>query len=295
MTNMYNLILDELKKRIPLEKDEDLALYLQELQPCAKNLWSSYRSTIVNFNYALEENQATYLLRYFPHYTLPVAYSFYENRNKGIIKIHNLLHQDIHLFGAGACPEIIGYLKFLGRSFPNQTYNFNVFAYDIAANTWEFGRNINLEAIVPHYLNKNTIDNFNSKQLDMTVPFQIDINTQKPQVIIFQNCFNEIPVNRYKQVTENIKNLFISLPPNSIMLLIDLANYSNAMSLLGNIKSEIILQKGSLATSSIIEKISRESSYYANLPQIIKDNLLTREHGLIPRKTIDFSYVMFTK
>jgi hypothetical protein len=292
---MYNLILDELKKRIPLSTDEDLALYLQSLQPCAKNLWTSYRSTIVNFNYALEENQVAYLLRYFPHYTLPVAYSFYENRNKGLMKICETSNQDIQLFGAGACPEIIGYLKFLAKCFPEKKYNLNIKAYDIATTTWKFGRDINYDAIIPHYLKSSTINSFNSEELDMTIPFQIDIDKQKSQIIIFQNCFNEIPVNRYRQVTENVKNLFISLPPNSVLLLIDLANYSNAMNLLGNIKSEISLQKGSLGTSSIIEKINRESSYYSNLPQIIKDNLLTREHGLIPKKSIDFSYVMFTK
>jgi hypothetical protein len=295
--NVYNIILDELKRIIPLNTEKELAEYLQTLQPFAKTFWNEYQKSNVKVDYSLREYQIIYLLRYFPRYTIPVPHSFYKNKEKPTItSFFDNTEQDIHLFGAGSCPEIIGYLGYVNKYYAEKQYNFTIYAYDIAINSWELSRTLTQNTIVRSYLNNNKIV-FHNKELDIAQPFDITINTQRTQLIIFQNCFNEIPETEHKIVIDNIKKIFISLPVNSILLIIDLKNYSIVDKLFEGIKEEIKLLPQNLLISRAksIEIKGDDLLSYNPLPIVVKENLLTGKDKLKPKKNVEFSYLMFAK
>lgn len=277
--------------------------FLETLKPIAKNLWWAFRNFPVNINYQLQSIQEIYLLRYFPPYSRP------------IFEILSALHHNPgHLpfdsqkivasfIACGPCPEIYGFFDFLMNvtAFRPNTIDINTF--DINNRAWTYSRNIVFNDVIPSVCRIQQppiIINQNNNQIDISqencfVPFAS--NFQNSNLIVFQNCLNEISIENTHIVITNICNIVQSMSANAILLIIDLDSYENVLNLLTAITANDIVNNLTInLRHTSTEVTSLDITDIANnIPNIVKENLLTGENYLIPRKRVDYVYLVLKK
>lgn len=293
-TILYNCILEGLENSIDFYNKNNhgtFESYLQSLQKPAEQLWYSYRSNQVKVSYSEPSIQAVYLMRYYPHY----AYMNFQILEiiHGQNPFKNLINEtlEVCLFGAGPCPEIVGLSKFLSDNYQN-IKKLTVNVYDIAADEWTLSRNITEKFIIPEYwsgdlqLNSNYLDLCESNSLH-----SIKTTIKKSQIFIFQNCLNEI--YNISTVQTNLNFLLNEIPVGSVIIIIDL-NYRQNVSIIDRLKEQVSNRDDFEVYSPPIEEIKIQSC--PNLPQIIKQNLLTGKDMLVPRsKDIDCLFISLQK
>ena len=106
---------------------------------------------------------------------------------------------------------------------------------------------------------------------------------------IFQNCLNEIWNTSTTQ--ENIKSLLDCAPLNSFIIIGDLLAYDQNRRILEDI-AKIANQRNDY---QIIERGELEIASSLKIPEIVRQNLLTGEDGLIPRYRIRFLFLVICK
>ncbi len=292
-TILYNCILEGLENSIDFyNKNNHITFesYLQSLQKPAEQLWHSYRSNQVKVSYSEPSIQAVYLMRYYPHY----AYMNFQILEiiHGQNPFKNLINEtlEVCLFGAGPCPEIVGLSKFLSDNYQN-IKKLTVNVYDIAADEWTLSRNITEKFIIPEYwsgdlqLNSNYLDLCESNSL-----YSIKTKIKKSQIFIFQNCLNEI--YNIATVQTNLNFLLNEIPVGSVIIIIDL-NYRQNVSIIDRLKEQVSNRDDFEVYSPPLEDIKIQPC--PNLPQIIKQNLLTGKRELIPRKNINCIFISLHK
>ncbi|WP_264321505.1 hypothetical protein [Zarconia navalis] len=254
------------------------------MQTSVRELRKSYWSNFVVVDYARPSIQASYLITYYPHYA------------QMTLEILRLLWSEFScdrevkacFFGAGPCPELVGLTQFLGdRSPKTRTLIANI--YDIAAQRWTPSRLITQNYIIPKswrgklFLNSEKLD-FGQKSAFENI--QSIVQSQK--LFVFQNCFNEI-IDR-SILLENINFLFDNASTDSFIIIADLLYPHNLIIFeeideMVDVREEIeVLQAGTLRVTSSLP-----------IPQILKNNLLTGEDGLIPRSRINFRFLALRK
>ena len=197
--NIYNQLLVDLSSSKSI-KDIDLANYLIELRPLASKLYKSLQNDSVSVNYADEDVQIAYVLRYFPVY--------WEQIFSALTKIYsakdfkNYSSFNIGLFGSGPCPEIIGIIRFFENLLDSSIgdLNNNIFtlpkiihSYDQSNSTWKFSKNTFIHppkrarAIVDFGINIASGDFDFTKDLKLPTKFQDNFY----DICCFQNCLNE--------------------------------------------------------------------------------------------------------
>jgi hypothetical protein len=260
------------------QRDVSFERYLQKLQEAARELWESYRNPTVNIDYSRSSIQASYLLRYYPHYAymaLQICKILHERNLFNDIINENL---SACFFGAGPCSELSGFIKFLSRHYPNtRTVIANV--YDIASRHWTPSRVITQNFIIPNLwegeldLQPNYLDLCQSDSLNT-----ISETIQGSQLFIFQNCLNEI--YNLDSVQVNLDYLFNTVPANSLIIIIDLYNYNQNFTIIKQIEDRVINRHD----FAIYRPETLKIKSYPSLPTIIQENLLDGSSGLIPRK-----------
>jgi hypothetical protein len=290
---MYDLIINAIKTKNNFSSDDLLASYLQNLQEPVKALRKSYWSYPVSVDYSKEDNQVAYLITYFPHYTGLLLYILAQHHHD--IATHTFSQHYLGLFGGGPCPELIGYLSFLQRINPTKISKLEVVNFDIAADTWAYSRDMNMQHIVPQYKGNNVIKNFTVLKMDIT-SLWTDVTTNEiPKIAVFQNCLNEPNVSKHPTIIQNFKVLFQALPSKSTIIIIDFANYSEVINLIEKIEKDLTPLQGFRLIRSVKAGHINGLSAFSEPPPMIRDNLLTGKSGLIPRKYITFSYSMIYK
>ncbi|MFM9265540.1 hypothetical protein [Tychonema sp. BBK16] len=292
-TILYNCILEGLENSIDFYNKNNhgtFESYLQSLQKPAEQLWHSYRSNQVKVSYSEPSIQAVYLMRYYPHY----AYMNFQILEiiHGQNPFKNLINEtlEVCLFGAGPCPEIVGISKFLSEQYQN-IKKLTVNVYDIASDEWTLSRNITEKFIIPEYwsgdlqLNSNYLDLCESNSLH-----SIKTTIKKSQIFIFQNCLNEI--YNISTVQANLNFLLNEIPVGSVIIIIDL-NYRQNVSIIDQLKQQVSNRDDFEVYSPPLEDIKIQPC--PNLPQIIKQNLLTGKRELIPRKNINCIFISLQK
>lgn len=293
-TILYNCILEGLENSIDFYNKNNHGTfenYLQSLQKPAEQLWYSYRSNQVKVSYSEPSIQAVYLMRYYPHY----AYMNFQILEiiHGQNPFKNLINEtlEVCLFGAGPCPEIVGLSKFLSDNYQN-IKKLTVNVYDIASDEWTLSRNITEKFIIPEYwsgdlqLNSNYLDLCESNSLH-----SIKTTIKKSQIFIFQNCLNEI--YNISTVQTNLNFLLNQIPLGSVIIIIDL-NYRQNLSIIDQLKQQVSNRDDFEVYSPPLEEIKIQPC--PNLPQVIKQNLLTGKDMLVPRsKDIDCLFISLQK
>jgi len=258
--------------------------YLASLQSFVKRLRQAYRNNKVAVDYSSTEMQAAYLIAYYPHYvemTLKIL---------KLLSSYLKFNQEIKacFFGAGPCPEVAGLTQFLAEQFP-KTERLVANVYDIASNTWTPSRNITHQYVIPHLWQGQVELNSYSLNLCARQSFQgIRSSLEGADLYIFQNCLNELGDTLPAQ--ENVNFLFDTSSQGSIMIIADL-QYGQNRIFLQNLKEMInrkndfeVLNQGNLAFTSSL-----------TVPQVVLENLLTGEDGLIPRSNIQFLFLAARK
>ena len=288
MEKLYEYILEGLKNSPDFYNPnlhQTFESYLKSLQNAAKYLWKSYRSNTVKVDYSDPQVQAAYLIRYYPHYvqvTLeilrlsPEIFTFPEQINACF-------------FGACPCPEVAGLTQFLTEH-SQQTKSIIVQIYDIASEQWKLSPEVTKNFVVPK-LWKGDISGV-VRKLDLCSPNTFDPITEvisNCHLFIFQNCLNEIWNTSTTQ--ENIKSLLDCAPLNSFIIIGDLLAYDQNRIILEDI-AKIANQRNDY---QIIERGELEIASSLKIPEIVRQNLLTGEDGLIPRYRIRFLFLVIRK
>ena len=196
------------------------------------------------------------------------------------------------LFGAGAAPEAVGLVSFLGEYYPN-LQSLSIRVYDIYANTWAISQNIT-QKIIPELWQGNFT--FSTEELDFCQPnsFHLLENAiANSQVFIFQNCLNELknPVN----FNENIRYLLTQMPINSLLIMADLRIYQKTSEFQVQVKK--LLQELEFDRQILCVRHSEMLDFRSAIaiPAIITKNLLTGTHLLIPRTQIKCNFISVYK
>ena len=292
--SVYNKIveaIDELNDA-PLEIKE----YLQSLKPDVRQLRASYRKPPpVCVNYALQNIQSAYLITYFPHY-----YQL-------IYKI--LLEQDLPsmkakagfsaiFIGGGPGSEAYGTVKYILEYCPN-IKNINIDILDINAGTWSYSHSALTGFMLPELNRYSDVSlHWNSQQFDL-----VDLNAtsanrtlfENADLVVIQNCINEIAQNEYQVLENNILDVFKFIPDSSSLLMVDLTT---------SVRSQIAqLEKAVEAKFPDINKNTTSGNRSASavtsinyIPsQIIRENLLNKTDGLWPRKHLKYDFSLLNK
>ena len=241
---MYNEILQGVKIKHSLTSENEVNNHLQNLQNNVKSLRQAFRVFPVRFDYTNVNIQQAYMFAYYPHYTELLEYALNSANNS----LNNNFPSNLLLFGSGPCPEIIGYLKFLNGQNQIEKMDLSVSIYDIASTHWEYSRDITFNQIIPSYINGHTISKWSSKDFKINVPLG-KVNLSEPQLVVYQNCLNEIDLSDYDTIKSNFEKLYDNLPSNSIIAIIDFHEYPDVVNLISSIPS-------------IIRKILQTHGYY---------------------------------
>jgi uncharacterized protein YjbI with pentapeptide repeats len=296
LDNIYEHILTGIcsLNEISREDEDNLGQYLQSLKPYAIKLWQSYRSERVNIDYHDYNAQAAYLIRYYPHYA-QMTREVFDSLSPDILPFRSSSLQAC-FFGAGPVPEAIGLINYLKHKFLNiNAVKFN--AYDIAADSWWISRDITRNYLVPPYWDRQFILNAYALNLcEINALDKIKTAIKNSSLFMVQNCLNEF-VNSSELFVENIAFLVSEMPANSIIIIADQNNYSSVVNLMRKTESRIMsIPEASVIRSHSAGLISLDSlNALPPIPQVIRENLLTGEDKLIPRRWISFNYIAIQK
>lgn len=271
--------------------------YLQNLQPLAKQLWSSYREDHVQVDYSNMDVQAIYMLRYYPAYSeiLPYIFSLSDYR------IDNP-HFQVAFFGAGPAPELYGLVKYLLKFKNIQSISTRL--YDIAANEWDFSRNITMQNLIPDILqqrfftSESYVFDIRQPQSINSIPIELVIGCD---LFVFQNCLNELGENSHNNAIENIILLLRRASQGSVLVVIDRSGYGGALSLIESIERIVI-------NESLGEVLKQKDMKYCTdevlkkMPDVVKNNLFfgvsshySGHAGLILAKSIKYHSILIQK
>jgi molecular chaperone DnaK (HSP70) len=296
MRDIYDIIVQGIKDEEGLSEN-GLLVRLKQLQLSVKTLRNAYRNYPVHVPYERIDIQAAYLITYFPHYYLLIYKvliedypSIFEGKNK--VKLV--------YFGGGPGPEIYGTIKYIINNRP-EVKIIDVVLFDINATQWRYSHNILQKNILPAIVNSEIQVNISFKHCDLTKQFDEKSNADHINgcdLMVFQNCMNEIPIASINQLKVNFQRIYNLMPSNSSLLLSDLTGGSPAVtSLMQNLEYQIISNDSPTLLHSIIENSSCQTmlSVHHSPSFIVQQNLLVGTDGLIPRKWLKYNYCFLQK
>jgi molecular chaperone DnaK (HSP70) len=289
---IYDSIVDGLsqKKAANLSIDE----YLQSLQKPVKALRVAYRNTPVVVPYENNDTQAAYLTTYLPHYYQLIYKIFLEDvpeifQNKEVVSLT--------FIGGGPGSEAYGAIKYIVNNCP-KVKTIHVTILDINANTWSFSHDIVFNSLIKSITNGKINVHLNSVYFDLVSSKDITnvkAIIQKSDLLVIQNCLNEVANINLPALKNNINSLFKLLPSTSYLLMSDLT--SGVRTTIKNLEKILV---DDFAPTFIKTTLNLPSSktlisvHHRPSPIIVK-NLLNYSDGLIPRKNLNYDYSILSK
>ena len=234
----YPTILDAIYSAQSVATDEQKQGYLQQLQESAVELWKTYRNSQVEVDYTNSHFQEVYLLRYFFPYSLLVPSVLHYH-------LEDLFHLKDELliasfFGCGPGPELYGLMYYL-RHFQSDVAMISASMLDLAPTGWEYGRNIIYENLLNQIWDPGLyeISEFELNLAGRDGDFLIADSAnwvKESNLIIIQNCLNEIPASKHEQILTNVMHIADIMKSGALMLIIERYGYPYVRELLGNIR-----------------------------------------------------------
>lgn len=289
---LYDAIINGLEDKI--KSKANIQQYLQSLQNSVKKLRVAYRSYPVHVNYENTDIQAAYLTTYLPHY-YQLIYKIFLEEVPSIFQDKEEVN--LTFIGGGPGSEAYGAIKYISNNCP-KTKVINITILDINADTWNFSHDIVSKHLVNSIINKDLIVNWKAIQFDLTDTS--DLNRvkniiEKTNLLVIQNCLNEIANIDFPALKSNISLLFKFLPSSAYLLMSDLT--SGVRTVIKALEEMLIKDfnpaffKSTLSLPSSISVLSVHHQPNA----IIRTNLLNGSDGLIPRKWIKYDYSILSK
>lgn len=290
--NIYDQIVEGIQQN--KSNSDSIENYLKSLQPSVRSLRLSYRKHPVHVCYHLEEIQSAYLLTYLPHYYQLIQKILQEQDFANSVVNDEFT---VTFIGGGPGSEAFGVIKYL-LEHKASIQKITVNILDINAKTWDYSHKVVQDGLINSVNSKRVQIDWNVLQFDLTsasdIQKYLDIFKQS-NLIVIQNCINEIAATHYHQLNQNISQIYLNLPENGSLLMIDLT--SSIRSKIKGIEDAIKTKFNPQATASTLGNSSPSSmvSYNARPSSIIRRNLLTGMDGLIPRKNLKYDYSLITK
>lgn len=292
--SIYNQIVEAIDEL----NDESLEIkdYLQSLQPDVRQLRASYRKPPpVYVDYAKQNIQSAYLITYLPHY-YQLIYKILLEQDLSTMK--SKTEFSAVFIGGGPGSEAYGTIKYILEYCANIKY-INVDILDINAATWGYSHSALTGFMLPDLNRFNDISlNWNRHQFDLVDPNVVNSNKsifKNADLVVIQNCINEIAQNKYKILENNILDIFNFIPNTSSLLMIDLT--TSVRSQIAKLEKAIESKFPNINknTTSGNRSASALTSINYRPSQIIRENLLNYTDGLIPRKNLKYDYSLLNK
>jgi molecular chaperone DnaK (HSP70) len=289
---IYNAIVSGFQANIPA--NTGIEVYLQSLQKSVKSLRIAYRNNPVFVAYEKTDIQAAYLATYLPHY-YQLIYKIFIEEVPDIFKGKKEVH--LAFIGGGPGSEAYGAIKYILNNCLDAKI-IHVTILDINASTWGFSHNIVSENLVENVNDGKAQIHWKAIAFDLTS--EADIKKVKPiiensDLLVIQNCLNEIAANNLPSLKSNIKTLFEFLPGNAYLLMSDMTSVARpTMKVLEKYLQDTVAPKFIKTTLSSPSSRSLISVHHRPSP-IIAQNLLVGTDGLIPRKNISYDYSIMSK
>jgi hypothetical protein len=278
------------------DKPLDIKEYLQSLKRDVRQLRASYRKPPpVYVNYALQNIQSAYLITYFPHY-YQLIYKILLEQDLQIMK--SKTDYSAIFIGGGPGSEAYGTIKYILDYCPN-IKNITIDILDINATTWNYSHAALSGFLLPELNRYNQVSvKWNSHQFNLVDVNSIKSNTslfENADIVVIQNCINEIASSEYKILEKNILNVFKLLPDLSSLLMIDLT--TSVRSKIAHLEQIIENSFSNISKKSTSGNRSASAMTSINFrpSPIIIENLLDYTDGLIPRKNLQYDFSLLSK
>jgi molecular chaperone DnaK (HSP70) len=290
-------IYDSITNGIDHHKNSTLgiAAYLQSLKPSVKQLRRSYLTKPVYVPYQEYDIQSAYLITYLPHY-YNLIYTILNSEGEDIFGNKEVIN--IGYIGGGPGSEVYGTIKYILNNCP-LIKQVNITVFDINADTWIYSHKIVLDYLIKDLEGSDSIEiKWSAVNFDLTNSDNIDKSEERfnsLNLLVIQNCLNEIAPKDVNQLEINVKNIFLALPGSSFFLMADLT--SGARDVIKNLEQllertgKINYKKSTLNQEHPI----RVRSINPSPSFLITQNLLTGEDGLIPRANLIYDYSLLSK
>jgi len=291
-------VYDQIVEAIDELNDKPLKIreYLQSLKPVVKQLRSTYRKPLpVYVNYALQNIQSAYLITYLPHYYQLIYKILVEQE---LQRMKTITDFSAVFIGGGPGSEAYGTVKYILEYCPN-IKNISIKILDINANTWNYSHSALNGYLLPELNRYKDISvKWNSHDFNLVDVNDIELNTcffENADIVVIQNCINEIAQRDYDTLEKNILGIFKLLPDYSSLLMIDLT--TSVRSKIAHLEKKIednFLDIRKTTTSGNRSPSAMTSINYRP-SQIIRENLLDFSNGLMPRKNLKYDFSLLSK
>ena len=290
--DIYDAIVGGFKKRIP--SNQGIEAFLQSLQKSVKSLRIAYRNNPVYVPYEKTDIQAAYLATYLPHY-YQLIYKIFIEEVPDIFKGKKQVY--LNFIGGGPGSEAYGAIKYILNNCIDVEI-IHVTILDINASTWGYSHSIVSENLVETVKNGNTQIHWKSIPFDLTSTANISESKpiiEKCDLLVIQNCLNEIAKVDLPSLKTNVKTLFEYLPGDAYLLMTDMTSVARPiMKDLEGFLMNAFSPKFLRTTLSSPGSRSLISVHHRPSP-IIAQNLLVGSDGLIPRKNISYDFSILSK
>jgi hypothetical protein len=232
---MQEAIWEYVCRESSLTNNEKKASFLKNLQPVARKLRSGYNPANVDVSYSDEDIVTCYMLRYFSSYSQLLP----EVLQESDISFSKKRKLEVSFFGAGAAPECFGLAKFLGEN--TEVENLACNFYDNDLDGWMSARDFTTNELIPTFSEdwfppfSVDIKSENLIDLSTTIPSEKLSNISNSDLVIFQNCINEIK----GEILENMVSILSALKQGALMIVIDRNAYDQNNNTLDGLNDRI--------------------------------------------------------
>lgn len=261
---------------------EEFAAFLKTLQRSLLRLRKSYHASVTIPPYEESHVRLAYVLTYYSTYAGALPYAL-----ETLVKLgwsHARSPLRLLSFGTGPGSEISGWIRHLARTsghLPAVTCVMN----DRRNDVWQPVRQSILRRVVADYHQGQQPD-FRSRQMNFCQP--LDAVTLElaanSQLILFQNCLNEVPVASHRFFLDNLEGLIRAMPPGALLMVLDLQKYTNIDSLLKKARHRMYDVSGLERSPDCY----LESPPTEPVPGVLREHFFRDDGGLHPCGSMKF-------
>ncbi|WP_228024066.1 hypothetical protein [Synechocystis salina] len=254
------------------------------MQPTVKELRRRYRTNNVQIDYGQPQIQAAYLLAYYPYYVQQTHHNLsLASQHHCVAHLLRRRNLQVTLLGSGPMPEAAALGAY--RQKLRFTSSLKAISYDLNVHQWRSACQVTarlMADLAPNMTYEYEGHPLNLARLHALFPAQQNI--QNSQLIIIQNCLNEIYRANLEAFKHNMQFLMNNMAPGSALLLSDL-DYNQTSRCLQLLKQ---LADDTPGIATVFDHGDRLLEYENSfsLPFSMRRHLLTGKDGLIPKKWI---------
>ncbi len=296
---MHNKILCELFATHGLKDAESQAAYLQSLKPYAIQIWEAYQNQAISIDYSNLKAQEAYLLRYFTPYSYLISTVLGDMGERGMLLFGHDDLLKVSVFGCGPGPEMAGLIRHL-KTISKRPQMLYARMLDVASDAWSHGRAIAHRGIISGEWDPSLIQ-IDSAHIDIAseAPFP----DQDADLLVFQNCLNELNSEKQKTVEVKLRNTLSAAPTATTMMLIEQQGYDSTDELLrrlqqwANETTDLYAagQSGSFDCWDLPDRIPELILQHLFVRRRDRSPVQSHERGLILRSKVKYRWLTIAK